>query len=314
MNNPFPYSDSNKRYYTYDYYLRTRFGGKVCKVPLDGGFTCPNLDGTKGRGGCTYCTCAIPPMRGLPLAEQYEAGLRPLLRKWRGRMETVRTIPYFQSFSNTYAPVQTLRKLCEEALALPGAVGLSIATRADCIDEENAAFLHELAEKTDLTVELGLQTVHEKTAQAINRCHTFGEFLRGYERLEGIKRCVHMIDGLPGEGEEEMLASARVLADLHPHQIKFHFLYIAKGTKMAEDYLRGKVEELTLPRFCSILVSQLELLPPDIVIGRVTGDAERDELIAPKWSLKKLVVLNEIDKEFVKRETYQGKLYNMHKI
>ena len=206
--------------------MRKTFGGKVMKIPLDGGFTCPNIDGTRGRGGCTYCTKQTLPYRGKPLDVQFEEGKAPLLKKWRREGRREMFIPYFQVFTNTYAPVERLRELYYAALSLPETVGLSIATRADCIDGEKAALLREISEKTYLTVELGLQTVHESTAALINRGHTYEEFLAGYEKLRGLNVCVHLINGLPGEDEEMMIESARSVAALSTHSVKIHMLYI----------------------------------------------------------------------------------------
>lgn len=193
---------NNKHYLTYDQFLKTTFGGKTIKIPLDGGFSCPNIDGTKATGGCTYCTKTPLPYRGKPLAEQFEIAKAPLLKKWGREGVEERYIPYFQTFSGTYAPVERLRALYEEALALPHTVGLSIATRCDCLSDEAVALLQEIAKRTFLTVELGLQTVHEDTARRIGRSHTFEEFLDGYRKLEGIHRCVHLISGLPYETAE----------------------------------------------------------------------------------------------------------------
>ncbi len=314
QNNPFPYTDSNKRYHTYDYDMRHRFGGKCVKIPLDGGFTCPNIDGTKGRGGCSYCTKQGLPLRGRPIREQYEAGIGTLLPKWGRQMgDRLRLIPYFQTFSGTYDRVERLEALYREAMALPGAVGLAIATRADCITPEIAALLSEIAKEIDVTVELGLQSVHEQTAKRIGRGHTFQAFLEGYEMLRGVRRCVHLINGLPGEDREMMIESARVLAERKPDQIKFHCLYIAKGTEMEQCFLRAEVRPLALDEFVEILASQLEVLPPETVIGRISGDAKAEELIAPLWSRKKFVVMNELDKYMSKTNTFQGKLYNLNK-
>ena len=177
---------SNKRYYTYDAFLKEKFGSKTIKIPLDGGFSCPNIDGTRGRGGCTYCTKEPLPYRGKPISEQFECGREPLIKKWGRDGIKEQFIPYFQVFSGTYAPIERLKKLYYEALDLPNTVGLSIATRVDCLTDEVAYLLNEINEKTFLTVELGLQTVHEETAKRINRGHTFEEFLIGYEKLNGI--------------------------------------------------------------------------------------------------------------------------------
>ncbi|MCQ2425002.1 MAG: TIGR01212 family radical SAM protein [Lachnospiraceae bacterium] len=313
QNNPFPYSDSNKRYHTYDYDLRVRFGGKTAKLPIDGGFSCPNIDGTKGRGGCTYCSKRPLPGRGKPVAVQYAEARETVLKKWGGVMEEERYLPYFQMFTNTYAPLDTLKRLFEEALSQPHAVGLVISTRADCIGDDTAKYLSELSKTTDLTVELGLQTVHEETARRINRCHTYAEFLDGFNKLEGIRRCVHLIDGLPGEDREMMLGSVREMARIRPEQLKIHLLYFVRGTEMCREYEEGRVAPMEREDYVDTVVSQLELLPPETVIGRVTGDGLPDELVAPIWSRKKLVVLNEIDKLFVKKDSWQGKLYKIDK-
>lgn len=308
--NPFSNSDTNKRYYTYDYHMRRLFGGKVMKIPLDGGFTCPNIDGTRGRGGCTYCTKQTLPYRGKPLDVQFETGKAPLLKKWRREGRREMFIPYFQVFTNTYAPVERLRELYYTALTLPGIVGMSIATRADCINSENAALLREISEKTYLTVELGLQTIHESTAERINRGHTYEEFLTGYKLLHGLNVCVHLINGLPEEDAEMMLESARQVAALRPHSVKIHMLYLERGCRMTDEYLASPFHVLTEEEYVSITVSQLELFHPDTVIGRLTGDGVADNLIAPLWSQKKFCVLNDIDKEFVRRDSFQGRYFS----
>ena len=307
MKNPFPYSDSNKRYYTMDYYGKRTFGCKVYKVPLDAGFTCPNIDGTCGVGGCTYCSGRgsgdFAPSHLLPIAEQYAISRKQFEGKWREG----KCVPYFQAHTNTYAPVSLLRPLFEEALTLPDAVGLDIATRADCLDGEVVELLHSLAERTHLTVELGLQTVHDETAKRINRGHDFDTFLKGYEKIRDLNVTVHLIDYLPGEDHAMMLESAREVAKLDPFGVKLHLLYIMKGTAIAEEYAHGEVYIPTCEEYVGTVCDQLELLPPTTVIGRVTGDAPGDSLIAPLWSRKKVTVLNEIDKELAKRDSWQGK-------
>lgn len=304
--NPFTYSDTNKRYHTYDYFLRTKFGKKVFKVSLDGGFTCPNIDGTKGIGGCTYCSARgsgdFAASSALTIREQYDKVRAMLSKKWEDGL----CIPYFQAHTNTYAPTEVLRQKYYEALALPNAVGLSISTRADCLSESTIELLREINEKTFLTVELGLQSIHDTTAKKINRCHTYEEFLKGYNALKGLNVCIHIIDGLPGETREMMLETAKEIGKLSPHAVKIHLLHIISGTVMAEQYLRGEFEALTLEEYVRIVCDQLEYLPPETVIGRITGDGAPDTLIAPLWSRKKFVVMNEIDKELAKRGSYQG--------
>ena len=299
----------NKRYYTYDSYLKDKFGSKTIKIPLDGGFSCPNIDGVKGRGGCTYCTKECLPYRGKPLAEQFELAKAPLLKKWGREGIKEQYIQYFQVFSNTYAPVDRLRALYYEALSLPNTVGLSIATRVDCLNSEIIELLREINEKTFLTIELGLQTIHEETASRINRGHSYDEFLEGYYSLNGLNRCVHLINGLPGEDKEMMLESARAVADLRPHSVKLHMLYLEEGTKMTEEYKKEPFHILTREEYVDIVVSQLEFFHPETVIGRLTGDGKADKLVEPLWSVKKFCVLNEIDKEFRRRNSYQGRLF-----
>ncbi len=307
MDNPFPFSSDNKRYLTQNYYLRNKFGGKVIKISLNGGFTCPNIDGTKGVGGCTYCSAAgSGDFAGNPLdsiEKQFSAVKEQLSHKWSGVY-----IAYFQANTNTYAPVERLKLLYEAALSQDNVVGLSVATRADCITEAAADYLAELSHRTYLTVELGLQSIHDKTGQRINRCHSYADFLSGYEMLQkrGILTCVHLINGLPGETHDMMLESACAVGHLHPHSVKLHLLHIIKGTAMADEYLRGEFELMSLDDYVRIICDQLEVLPQDTIIQRVTGDGKKDDLVGPMWSLKKFVVMNEIDKELVRRNSYQG--------
>lgn len=299
-----------KNYNTYTSYMQSRFGTKVIKIPLDAGFNCPNIDGRKSVGGCTYCTKEPLAYRGKPLREQFELARQPLLKKWGREGRDEKYIPYFQVFTNTYAPTAVLEKLYYEALELPDTVGLSIATRADCLSDSTVSLLREISEKTYLTVELGLQTIHETTARAINRSHTYAEFLDGYKKLSGINVCVHLIDGLPGESTDMMIESAKAVAKLRPHSVKLHSLYLEKGAALTEQYLREPFPMLTLDQYCSTVVSQLEYFHPDTVIGRVTGDGHADDLVAPLWTVKKFCVLNGIDREFEKRGTRQGKRFS----
>ncbi len=316
QSNPFALSDTNKRYYTYDYWLRHRFGGKCAKIPLDAGFSCPNLDGRCGTGGCIYCSGrgsgdqALPPT--VPLREQYDRSREALSGKW----PTERCIPYLQAHTNTYAPAATLRPLFEEVLTYPGAVGLSIATRADCLPPETVALLGDLSERTTLTVELGLQTANDETAARIHRGHTFADFCDGYHRLRaGAPKsliCVHLILGLPGEGEEDMLATARAVAALRPDQIKLHLLHVLRGTPLADLYEAGRYTPMERDAYVATAVRVLELLPPDTVIARLTGDGPAADLLAPLWSRRKREVLNAIDLSLVARDSWQGKYFEPH--
>lgn len=308
-NNPFPYSLSNKRYHTWDYHLKEKFGGKVFKVSLDGGFSCPNIDGSKGMGGCTYCSYSFKRQDPEDLLTQFRAGVEALHRKWP---EAGQYIPYFQANTNTYAPVAELREKYEVVLSEPGVVGLSIATRADALPDEALDYLEELNRRTYLIVELGLQSAHDDTARRINRGHDYKTFLEGVQKLSerGIPICVHIINGLPGENREMMVETVRRLSKLPLHCIKIHLLHVIRGTKLAEEFLRGEFEEMSLSDYVETVCDQLELLPPQVVVQRVTGDGLKDSLIAPLWSLKKFVVMNEIDKELCRRESWQGKYYH----
>ena len=309
MENPFPFSDDNKRYHTQNYYLRHRFGGKVFKVSLNAGLTCPNIDGSKGIGGCSYCSAGSGDFAGNPLLsipEQFKEVKNKMESKWSGKY-----IAYFQANTNTYAPLPKLRELFESALAQENVVGLSIATRPDCIEDDVADYLAGLSKRTYLTVELGLQTVHDITGERINRCHTYADFLKGYEKLHdrGINVCAHIINGLPSETHEMMLETARELSRLDLHSVKIHLLHVIKGTRIANEYLRGEFSLLSLEDYVQIVCDQIELFRKEVIIQRVTGDGNKETLIGPLWSLKKFVVMNEIDKEFVRRNSFQGKKY-----
>ena len=307
MENKFKYTLDNKRYHTWNYYLNNKFGEKVFKVALNGGFTCPNIDGTRGYGGCTYCLSGSGDFAGNPehsFPRQFEEVKARMHKKW----PKAKYIPYFQANTNTYAPVSVLKEKFEPVLEQDGVVGLSIATRADCLSEDVLSYLTDLSKRTYLMVELGLQTIFDETGERINRCHSYAEFLAGYNELKkrGINTCVHLILGLPGETTEMMIESAKAVAKLEPTCVKLHLLHILKGTKIAKEYESGEFETLTLKEYVNTVVDCLEYFSEETVIQRLTGDGGRDILIAPLWSLKKFVVLNEIDKEMVRRDTYQG--------
>lgn len=311
--NPFKNSDTNKRYYTYDYYLRRTFGGKCMKIPLDAGFTCPNIDGKCSVGGCIYCS---PRGSGdfaansvMPIEEQFEKTKAELSSKWK----TDKYIPYFQAHTNTYAPLEAIREKIEAVIGKEGVVGLNIATRADCLEDDVVEYLASLAERTVLTVELGLQTVHDDTAFIINRGHTFTDFIEGYKKLRAasdkINICVHLIFGLPGEDRNMMLESVKQTAKLMPDQVKFHLLHVLRNTKLGEIYLSGGYEPMTMEDYVETVAESLTYLPPDIVVGRLTGDGMQSELLSPDWSRKKTVVINNIDKMMFAKNIWQGKAY-----
>lgn len=313
MENKFKYSLDNKRYHTWNYHLNRKFGCKVFKVALNGGFTCPNIDGTKGKGGCIYCLSGSGDFAGNPAHEiltQFEEVKARMHEKW----SEAKYIPYFQAHTNTYAPASVLRERFEGVLAQENVVGISIATRADCLGDDVLEYLSELNERTYLIVELGLQTIYDKTGELINRCHTYADFLKGYDELKkrGINICVHLIDGLPFETKEMMIESAKAVAAMEPHSVKLHLLHVLKGTRLAEMYLRGEFEVMSMEDYVETVVDQLELFDEETIIQRVTGDGGWNTLIAPEWSLKKFVVMNEIDKLMAVRDTYQG-AKNIHK-
>lgn len=312
--NPYRYSDSNKRYQTYEYYLRHTLGAKAAKLPLDAGFSCPNIDGTCGYGGCIYCSGRgsgdFAPDATLSVAEQIRVQKEIFSRKW----DVSRCIAYFQAHTNTYAPVSVLREVYGEALAQEGIVGLNIATRADCLPPDVVEYLAELAERTVLTVELGLQSSCDRTAELIHRGHDFAQFCAGVERLRHASRniqiCVHLIFGLPGECRTEMLQSVRDTAALRPEQVKLHLLHVLRGTELARLYSAGQYQPMEREAYLSVLADALELLPPETVICRLTGDGKAEDLLAPLWSLRKTAVVNDLDKLLYARNTWQGRLWD----
>lgn len=309
-NNPFPYSDDHKRYHTWNYYLRHTYHDKVFKVPLDAGMTCPNRDGTCGYGGCTYCTDAgsgeFAGRRTDDLMTQFLNGKERMLRKWHGL-----AMPYFQAFTNTYAPLSTIRQMLAPFMERDDIPAICIATRADCLEADKIAYLHQCAQTKDIWIELGLQSVHDETAKRIHRGHTFEQFYECVKRLSKTKIhiCVHLINGLPEETETDMVESAKVLSTLPIHAVKLHMLHIMKHTQMAEQFEQTHFPLLTLEEYVHIVIRQLELLPPHIIIQRLSGDGARQDLIAPQWTANKKVVLNTIDKEMVRRHTWQGRCF-----
>ena len=310
MKNPFPYTLDNKRYQTWNYYLRNRFGKKVYKVPVSLGTTCPNRDGSKSKGGCTFCLSGgggTPYIKGL-LGEQFAISKAPMEAKWPDSL----AMPYFQSFSNTYVPAEDLSSAIEEVLDFPNVIGVCVATRPDCLGDDIIKVLEKFNKKTFLLVELGLQTIHDKTADKINRAHTYNDFLDGYNKLaeRDIPVCVHLINGLPCETPRMMLETAREVAKLKPHSVKFHMLHILEGTVLADEYRSSPFPLLTREEYVSTVCDQIEVLPPETVVQRVTGDPPADYLIEPRWTTNKLWVRNAIDKEMARRNSYQGIKYD----
>ncbi len=283
------------------------------KIALNGGFTCPNIDGTKGFGGCTYCSASgsgdFAGDASTSINVQFDTICEKMHRKWKEG----KYIAYFQAHTNTYAPLEELQKRFEPILKRENVVGLSIATRADCISEDVADYLYDLSQRTYLIVELGLQSVFDSTGELINRCHTYADFENGFKMLRdrGINICVHLINGLPAETKAMMLHSARTVAALRPHCVKLHLLHILKDTAMEKQYKNGDFNTLSRDEYVDIIVDQLRLLPPQTVIQRLTGDGGRDSLVAPLWSLKKFEVLNSIDKLMEEKNAFQGDMFEL---
>lgn len=307
MNN-FKYTNSNKRYHTLDYYYKNRFHEKVFKVSLNAGFSCPNIDGKVGYGGCIYCSKTgsgeFAGNKEDSLEKQFLEIKNMMLKKW----PKAKYIGYFQARTNTYAPVNELKKMYEKILNQENVIGLNIATRPDAISDECLDYLEELNKKTYLTIELGLQTTKEETTKLINRCHSLQCFENMVKKLRerNIDVVVHIINGLPYETKKDMLNTVKYLNKLDIQGIKIHMLSITKDTPIEKMYQEEKFKLLSKEEYIDIVVDQLELLREEIVIHRITGDPKLDELIEPTWLTKKFCVLNDIDKEMVRRDTYQG--------
>ena len=300
--NPFIYSDDNKRYHTLHYYYKNLFGKRVSKISLDAGFTCPNKDGKISTGGCIFCAPYLGSIKSL--LEQFEDGKKIVENKWPRSAY----IGYFQSNTNTYAPLQILKEKYELILQQENVIGLNIGTRPDAISDEVLDYLTELNSRTFLTIELGLQTIHESTSKHLNRGHSLACFTEMVKKLRErkINVFVHIINGLPYETKEMMIETATYLSKLDINGIKIHMLHIMKGTPLETQYKKNPFHILTQKEYVDIVCDQLEILPPKIVVARLTGDPEKDTLVAPEWTIQKCNVLNAIDKELARRDTYQG--------
>jgi radical SAM protein, TIGR01212 family len=300
---------NNKRYYDLKSYWRNLFGCNVHKLSIDAGFTCPNRDGHVAVGGCIYCDGRGSKLRQkeeLPsVSDQIASG------KKYYKPHASKFIAYFQTFTNTYAPVLKLRALYDEALAEEDVIGLSIGTRPDCLGPDVIELLSGYAKKHHIWVELGLQSVHDKTLHLINRGHNFQQFLDMVNALagRGLNICVHIIIGLPGENDEDVLATARTLAALPIQGIKIHSLLALEGTALGEMYKKNAIQIITKEKYVSLVADVLEILPPTMVIQRLTADGYRDIFLAPDWAMNKLDVLNAINKELERRDSYQGKRF-----
>ncbi|OEU67577.1 MAG: TIGR01212 family radical SAM protein [Desulfobacterales bacterium PC51MH44] len=305
----------DKRYNDLNTYLRSIFGCRVQKITIDAGFSCPNRDGAVSSEGCIYCNArgsgTGAHAKGLSVTEQLIQGKRVLSKRYKAK----KFIAYFQAFSNTYASVEKLKTLYEEALAVDDVVGLSIGTRPDCVDEAVLELLQGYGKNYLVWIEYGLQSAHDATLTFINRGHDFKCFKTAVDatRNRGIKICAHVILGLPNEEKSHMLETAKAVANMEIDGIKIHLLYVVKGTKLDKLYRTGKYKCLEQQEYVDLVCDFLELIPKDMVIQRLTGDPHPEELVAPMWSLKKMETLALIRDALEKRDSWQGKLAVMNK-
>ncbi len=311
--NPFIYSNTNKRYHTLDYHFKEVFGQKVGRISINAGFTCPNIDGTAAFGGCTFCsTKGSGDYAGSPksdLLKQWDHGKEMMSKKW----PNAKFIAYFQAFTNTYAPLDVLKEKFETFANLDDCIGISIGTRPDCLEDDVIEYLADLSKRKYLLVELGLQTMHDKTSNIINRGHDLKCFEDALHKLRShnINVIVHTINGLPGEDYNMMMQTHEYLAKQDIQGIKIHLLHAMTGTALVNQLNNGFLQLMDREEYINLVVDQLELFNPEVVIHRLTGDAPSENFIGPIWSKKKVTVLNDIDKEFVRRNTYQGAKYDL---
>ena len=304
---------NGKPYHSFDYMLREKFGEKIYKVALNGGMTCPNRDGTLGSRGCIFCSAGgsgdFAGNRQDSITEQIEKQTASIRQK-RG---VAKFIAYFQAYTNTYAPVDYLRKIYTEALSHPDIVAISIGTRPDCLDEDILQLLDELNQKKPVWGELGLQTIHETTAQYIRRGYALSCFETAVSKLRkrNLDVIVHTILGLPGESKNDILSTIEYLNHQDIQGIKLQLLHVLKGTDLADDYFKGKFQVYTMEEYLDLVIDCLEHLNPEIVIHRLTGDGPKDLLIAPLWSSAKRTVLNTLHRECKLRHSFQGKQYKI---
>ena len=307
MKNPFIYSNDNKRYHTFNYYLKNKYQEKVFKVPLDAGFTCPNRDGKVAYGGCSFCSAlgsGDSVIHNDDLMKQFDNGVNMMRNKWpQGN-----GMAYFQAYTNTYASIDRLKEIYEPFVQRDDVIAICIATRADCLDDEKIAYLDSLTQYKDIWVEVGLQTIHDETSKHLNRGHDYACFLEAIHKLSktNCKICVHIINGLPNETKEMMIDTVKEIAKLPIHAVKIHMLHLLKNTKLAKEYEENPFHILTLEEYVEIVCEQLTYLPKEIVLERLTGDGIASDLITPLWTIKKVCVLNEIDKYMAKNNLYQG--------
>ena len=299
-------------YYAYNFYLKNRFGGRIQKVSIDAGFTCPNVDGTVAIGGCTFCdNRSFSPSRRIPrqdILDQINYGISCIKRRYT---KCKKYIAYFQPATNTYAPVERLEPLYRTALSHPERVGMAIGTRPACVPDAVLALLDSIGQETFLSVEYGMQTMHDRSLEWMNRGHDHQSMIDAMHRSEGLsfEICAHVILGLPGESHEDMIATAREVARLGVDSVKLHNLYAVKRTALADQVEAGEVELMQRDDYVRTVVDVLELLPPHIIVERISGDAPPDYFVGPEWCLNKPSVKIAIEGEFERRQTFQGAKY-----
>jgi len=302
------FNETDKRYNQYSAHLKNKFGAKVYKITLDAGFSCPNRDGTISNGGCIFCddggSFSQAHSNLLSIEEQIEVGVETLSKRFKAQ----KYMSYFQAYSNTYKPVGELEKIYSSSLKHPDIVGLSIGTRPDCVDDDKLKLIANYKDDYYTWVEYGLQSVHDKTLKAINRGHDFDCFLRAYDKTkeQGLNVCAHVIFDLMGETKDEMLATAQKLAELQVDGVKIHMLCALENTRLATLYKEGKISFMSEEDYIQTVCDFLEILPPTTTIHRLAGNGLSKDLIAPEWLGKKMDCLNRIDREFVKRDSWQG--------
>jgi uncharacterized protein len=301
-------------YRTYSQYLKNRFGQRVMKLTLDGGFTCPNRDGTKGSGGCTFCDDTGSSSRAQNKKDSITNQLLINMAKQRKRFNAHQFIAYFQSYTNTYSPVSRLKRLYDEAMhAHPDIIGLAISTRPDCVDEEKLALIASYQQPgRTISVEYGLQTIHNRTLDRLNRCETVEDFIQAYTLTQqfNLEHCIHVILDLPGESWADQMATADALAQWRVDGVKIHLLVAMENTPIAQEYLRGDWQPLDRPGYVALVCDFIERLHPDTIIHRVAGNGHPQHVVAPLWMREKHDIIRDIDQEFARRGTRQGSKVN----
>lgn len=304
----FTYSLDNKRYHTFNYHLKTKYDCKVAKVSLNADFTCPNKDGTKGYGGCIFCSSSGSGDFAGNVHDALEIQFNKVSKVMRKKWPSCKYIAYFQANTNTYGSLDKIKSCIEPFINKKDVVGISLATRPDCLASDVIEYLSEVSQRTDLWIELGLQTIYDQTAQYINRGHSYQEFIDSVSKLRkyNIKVCVHIMNGLPYETKEMMLETAKAVGQLDIQALKIHMLYVVKNTRLAKVYEKETFSMLTREEYISLVVDQLSYIPEKTIMERLTGDGDINDLIAPLWSIKKVTILNDIDKKMKEKDYFQG--------